>query len=49
MADALSSDDLATLLSLTEEGRGEDPGPIMPWFLFERIAARGLSQFSWLR
>ena len=39
MADALSSDDLATLLSLTEEGRGEDPGPIMPWFLFERIAA----------
>ncbi len=39
MAGALSSRDLATLLSLTEEGRGEDPGPIMPWFLFERMAA----------
>lgn len=39
MADALSSRDLATLLSLAEEGRGEDPGPIMPWFVFERMAA----------
>jgi DNA-binding CsgD family transcriptional regulator len=27
------------LLALTEEGRGEEPGPILPWFLFERIAA----------
>jgi|GEM_PF-383430 len=39
MTDMLSSRDLAALLALTEEGRGEEPGPIMPWFLFERMAA----------
>ena len=33
MTDVLSLRDLAALLALTEEGRGEEPGPIMPWFL----------------
>ena len=39
MGDVLSSSDLALLLTLAEEGRGEEPGPILPWFLFERMAA----------